>query len=146
MNTSTILRHSCRGFMLGIGIAPIVVYLREGAIYSPLHNQLAIILMTTLICSVLGCIAIPFIKSLVIYLFIERPLRQDLLQSTNPEKSLQDAKFVLARAQEAQYIDAQSYQNILHKLLEAAPPQPVLVFKQRSQLAERPKRSVTHKI
>lgn len=102
--------------MLGIGIAPIVIILQGEILYTSYLSLIGYLLAIILICGVVGCLVVPPIKFLGIYLFIERPLMQQIIQSEGDPQVFKEAEFVLQQAYAAHYMSKRQYEALHHKL------------------------------
>lgn len=122
MRTRKYWRHFCRGFLLGIGLAPIFVVLQVDPIRTSWIDLIILLLVGMISCGVAGCLLIPFVQCQVVYWFIERPLLQEVRQAKgNRRQIVQEAELTLQHALYAHYIDQEQYDALKHKLLEATP-------------------------
>ena len=116
MEKNIFVRHFCRGTMMGIGIAPLLITVLQ----TPLHSYglfFIYLLGIMLLCGVIGCLIIPSIKTLAIYYWIERPLMNTFVQGNeHPAVLLADALRLIALAREVEYIDKAQHNQLKHKL------------------------------
>ena len=120
MRIRTMMRHFCRGFMLGIGLVPVWLVLRAKANFA-LETELGLMLGLILLCGFVGCLVIPTIQRFVVYFFIERPFIHAIQQQKTPQQQLvHEIDMTLAHAHAARYISDEQYQQLQHKLLQLA--------------------------
>ncbi|MEM7119461.1 MAG: hypothetical protein AAF614_44020 [Chloroflexota bacterium] len=118
MRIRTLVRHFCRGFMLGIGAIPVLLILRAGLNF---EVNFELMLNLLLLCGLVSCLLIPIIQRFVVYFFIERPFIRAIQQQKAPRQQLvHEIDFTLAQAYKARYISDEQYQGLQHKLLQMA--------------------------